>query len=96
MPKNNFLGRWTIVIALVLATLQTPQGQTPAPQLGKNSVKDVVAAMTTGEKVKLLVGMGLNLNIPGLPPSVAEDKIPEKVVGAAGRTTRYRDSVFPL
>src|SRR6185369_12580842 len=86
MPRNNFLARWTIVIALVLASLQTPQAQTPAPQLGKNSVKEVVAAMTTEEKVKLLVGMGLNLEIPGLPTPAAEDKIPEKVVGAAGRT----------
>jgi len=86
MPKNNFLARWTIVIALVFVTSHTPQGQTPAPQLGKNSVKEVVAAMTTEEKVKLLVGMGLNLNIPGLPTPAAEDKIPEKVVGAAGRT----------
>ena len=86
MPKNNFLARWTIVIALVLASLQTPQGQTTTPQLGKNSVKEVVAAMTTEEKVKLLVGMGLNLNIPGLPTPAAADMIPEKVVGAAGRT----------
>ena len=78
MPKNNFLARWTIVIALVFVTSHTPQGQTPAPQLGKNSVKEVVAAMTTEEKVKLLVGMGLNLNIPGLPTPAAEDKIPEK------------------
>ena len=85
MQRNNFLARWLIVIALVLAAPPTPQGQTPAPQLGKNSVKEVVAAMTTEEKVKLLVGMGLNSN-PGIPPSVAEDKIPEKVVGAAGRT----------
>ena len=86
MPKNNLLARWTIVIALVLVTSHTPQGQTPAPQLGKNSVKEVVAAMTIEEKVKLLVGMGLNLNIPGLPTPAAADMIPEKVVGAAGRT----------
>jgi hypothetical protein len=38
-------------------------------------VKEVVAAMTTEEKVKLLVGMGLNLEIPGLPTPAAEDKI---------------------
>ncbi|QQL51607.1 glycoside hydrolase family 3 C-terminal domain-containing protein [Mucilaginibacter ginkgonis] len=56
--------------------------------LGKSPVKDVVAAMTIEEKVKLLVGMGFNIEgIPAgmLPPVAPEDKIPEKVAGAAGR-----------
>src|ERR1700753_4061810 len=29
-----------------------------APQLGKNSIKEVIAAMTTEEKAKMVVGMG--------------------------------------
>ena len=60
------------------------------PQLGKDPVKAVVDAMTLEEKVKLIVGMGMNYdNIPegNLPPKDPTDaKIPEKVPGAAGRT----------
>lgn len=70
----------------MLALVQTPRAQNAAPQLGKNSVKEIVAAMTTEEKVKLLVGMGFNLNIPGLPSPPEETQLPEKVTGAAGRT----------
>jgi beta-glucosidase len=49
------------------------------PQLGENSIAEVIDAMTVEEKVKLLVGMGFNLNIPMPPSEDAED--PE---GAAG------------
>ena len=76
-----------IVVLLAFVSSQKTQGQHPAPQLGKNSVKEVIAAMTIEEKVKLLVGMGFNFDIAGLPPIEEEDrKTPEKVVGAAGRT----------
>ena len=65
----------------------TVTAQSPAPRLGRSSVKEVVAAMTVEEKASLLVGMGMNLDIPGLPAVAPEDKaIPEKVPGAAGRT----------
>ena len=66
---------------------RTVEGQTPLPQLGQSGVKEVVAALTLEEKASLLVGMGMNLDIPGLPGMSPEDKaIPEKVPGAAGRT----------
>ena len=69
-----------------MSSVQTPRAQ-DAPQLGKNTVKEVVAAMTTEEKAKLLVGMGLISNIPDIPsPSEEDKKIPERVPGAAGRT----------
>ncbi len=69
------------------ALAQAGTEKTAVPQLGKSSVKEVVQAMTTEEKAKLLVGMGMNLNIPGLPAMDPEDKkTPEKVPGAAGRT----------
>jgi len=87
MLKNTCLAICSLVIVLASVSITTPQGQSPVPQLGKNSVKEVVAAMTLEEKVKLLVGMGFNLDIPGLPPIEEEDRrTPEKVVGAAGRT----------
>ncbi|MGI4750557.1 MAG: glycoside hydrolase family 3 C-terminal domain-containing protein [Janthinobacterium lividum] len=38
----------------------------PVPQLGKNTVKEVVAAMTLPEKARLVVGMGFKM--PGMPP----------------------------
>lgn len=70
-----------------MTSVQTPRAQNAAPQLGKSSVKEVVAAMTTEEKAKLLVGMGLSSEIPDIPsPSEEARKIPEKVPGAAGRT----------
>ncbi len=57
------------------------------PQLGESSIADVVGAMTVDEKVALLVGMGMHLNLPFIPPMDPEDaKVPEKVPGAAGRT----------
>lgn len=77
------LGTGAFVIAIVMSASQQPH----APQLGKNTVKEVVAAMTTEEKAKLLVGMGLSGDLPELPqPSEEAKKIPEKVPGAAGRT----------
>ena len=56
------------------------------PQLGKNSVKEIIAAMTLEEKAKFLVGNGFKM--PGQKPPGApvigqtEDKVP----GAAGTT----------
>ena len=56
------------------------------PQLGKNSIKEVIAAMTLEEKAKLLVGNGFKMpgqNPPGGPViGQTEDKVP----GAAGTT----------
>ena len=51
--------------AVVMMSVQLPHAQNAAPQLGKNTVKEVVAAMTTEEKVKLLVGMGMIVDIVG-------------------------------
>src|SRR5438105_4869475 len=74
----------SVVVSLALASMQ---GQISAPQLGTSSVKEVIAAMTLEEKAKLLVGMGMNLEISGIEMMDAEDKnTPERVPGAAGRT----------
>jgi beta-glucosidase len=59
------------------------QDPTQTPQLGKNSVKEVLKAMTLEEKVRLLVGSGFK--IPGMPsegPAVGQTE--DKVPGAAG------------
>lgn len=79
-----------LALALLWPALTHAQKKTasPPPQLGKSPLKDVVAAMTTEEKVKLVVGMGFNVEgIPaGMLPPMEVNKGPEKVPGAAGRT----------
>jgi beta-glucosidase len=76
---------WMVVMPLAFAA--SAQGQQAPPQLGKSPLPEVVAALTIEEKARLLVGMGMILNLPGMPPLDPEDmKIPEKVPGAAGRT----------
>ena len=71
-----------------MTSAQLPHAQNAAPQLGKNTVKEVISAMTTEEKAKLLVGMGMIIDIPDVPsPSEEDKKISEKVPGAAGRTS---------
>ena len=79
-----------LLIAMALPGLLFAQKKAAKrAMLGVSPVKDVVAAMTLQEKAKVIVGMGFNLEgiPPGmLPPIAPEDKIPEKVAGAAGRT----------
>ena len=55
----------TIVAAFILPSTLFAQEQ--APQLGKASVKQVIAAMTLEEKAKLVVGMGFKM--PGAAPA---------------------------
>jgi beta-glucosidase len=87
MPKKRSLPRFSLVLTLILFVVHAPLGQNSTPQLGKNTLKQVIAAMTTEEKASPLVGMGFGLDIPGLPqPSEIDQKTPEVVVGAAGRT----------
>jgi beta-glucosidase len=80
-----------LCLALLLPSILSAQKKPTAklPQLGKAPLKSVIAAMTLEEKVKLVVGMGFNIEgiPPGmLPPMDPADNIAEKVVGAAGRS----------
>src|SRR4030095_5945008 len=86
MLKNTCLAICSLVIVLASVSITAPQGQSPVPQLGRNSVKEVVAALTLEEKVKLLVGMGFNVDLPGLQRTEESRSTPERVAGAAGRT----------
>jgi beta-glucosidase len=71
----------------VLTIISSAQTAKPLPQLGKNPVKEVIAAMTPEEKVGLVIGMGMNF--PGLPANMqgpAVGQTQNKVAGAAGTT----------
>ena len=80
----------SIQLLTLLTLLPIPMSSASAqqrPQLGKNSIPEVVNAMTVEEKVRLLVGMGFRMALPFLPPAdPADATVPEKVPGAAGRT----------
>jgi beta-glucosidase len=63
--KNNQMKRIsTIASILMLVSTVFVKGQTP--QLGKSSIKQVIAAMTLEEKAKLVTGMGFKM--PGSTP----------------------------
>lgn len=60
-----------------------------APQLGKNLLVDVIAAMTLEEKVGMVMGTGMNIPGISMPPEFmapAGVKSDERVPGAAGFT----------
>ncbi|WP_295666563.1 glycoside hydrolase family 3 C-terminal domain-containing protein [uncultured Mucilaginibacter sp.] len=89
----------SIHLLAILILLQTFCRAQTAPQLGKATVKQVIAAMTLEEKAKLLVGAGRGFGPPPPPPvpgkkdSTAKPAAPvgpmigqtdQKVPGAAG------------
>ncbi|HEY3429204.1 MAG TPA: glycoside hydrolase family 3 C-terminal domain-containing protein [Cyclobacteriaceae bacterium] len=69
---------WMISVAV------TGYAQQNLPQLGKNSISEVVAAMTLEEKIDLVVGGGMN--VPGSARMSNPDPTPaqKRVTGAAG------------
>lgn len=80
-----------LAVAGLLCRPGLTSAQTPAlPQLGRASLKEILGALTPEEKVKLVVGMGFYPSgFPAgmLPPGdPGDDRVPEKVPGAAGRT----------
>ena len=75
----------SLILIWIFTSTSSLYAQARPPQLGRNSVEEVIAAMTTEEKVRLVVGMGFVFPNPSL--QTEEDrKTPEKVPGAAGRT----------
>lgn len=72
---------------LFLAT--TAFSQQSLPQLGKNSVEEVVKAMTLQEKVDLVIGQGMYLPgmaFPGMGGGTEPTAAQKRVLGAAGTT----------
>ncbi len=77
----------SLLMAFAEKTIAQAQAhdKTLFPKLGKNTVKEVISAMTLEEKAKLVVGNGFKL--PGMKPQgpvigQTQDKVP----GAAGTT----------
>lgn len=76
-----------LLLSGLVACTSKPAGP---PQLGQASLKEVLAALTPEEKVKLVVGMGFYPSgFPEgmLPPGNPGDReVPQRVPGAAGRS----------
>lgn len=70
-----------VISLMLIINLPVIRGQSSAPQLGKNTLKEVIAAMTLEEKSKLVVGTGMRF---GGGPTVGETD--NRVPGAAGTT----------
>ncbi len=88
MKKHLAFLRFMTIITVMTVSQQTIQAQKAggAPQLGKASIKDVIAAMTLDEKVKLVVGNGFHMPGVTLPSGPTIGQTQDKVPGAAGTT----------
>lgn len=61
------LSRISIAALTLLASSAPPAAD--LPQLGRNPTSEVVASMTTEEKVNLVIGTGMNISgLPLFPP----------------------------
>ena len=89
IKKAMLLAAPTVLgVAISLSVLGDLQAK-ELPQLGRAPLAEVVAALTLEEKISLVTGEGMDLDMPGLPESflppavgVIEDHVP----GAAGVT----------
>ncbi len=71
--------------AVMLFAGQSAFAQSAAPQLGKNTIPEVIKAMTLEEKAQLVVGAGFNM--PGMGNTgTGVGQTQDRVAGAAGTT----------
>ena len=61
MKKNCFAKISVLLVCAVISQVLSAQNDQGLPQLGKNSIKEVIAAMTLEEKAKLVVGNGFRM-----------------------------------
>ncbi len=87
MKKHNCLTIFLFLLSgpFLPVIFLSAQTNKPLPQLGKAPIKEVIAAMTTEEKTKLVVGNGFRM--PGITPQgPVIGQTQNKVPGAAGTT----------
>ncbi len=100
MTKKTTFCFLTFSVFMVILPIEIHAQTTLLPQLGKNSIKDIISAMTLEEKVHLVVGMGMNK--AAIPSSIKDSndntshsllangpvigQTMDKVAGAAGTT----------
>lgn len=91
--KSKFLYIIPMLLFIIFSFNKNSEGNlldNNLPQLGKNSLDEILQALTIEEKVNLVTGMGMF--IPGLPEGMIPDMdsidagVPEKILGSAGRT----------
>lgn len=79
-----FTPRHRFVLVCILTCIALHVRAQNAPQLGKNSIQEVVSAMTLEEKVNLLVGGGMNLPGDARMGVAIPTEAQRRVLGAAG------------
>lgn len=94
MKTYIYLLRIFAIFMIFISVNVTAQNKTAVPQLGKNTVKEVVAAMTLDEKVKLVIGNGFKM--PGVKPQgPVVGSTQDRVGGAAGTTVGIKRLGIP-
>src|ERR1700747_3489399 len=82
---KQLISRASLSVTLLMPWIfAIAQDQKPLPQLGKNSIREVIAAMTLEEKAKLVVGNGFHM--PGMTQGPTIGQTQDRVPGAAGTT----------
>jgi beta-glucosidase len=80
------IGLSVIIFSVNTLSAKAQSNTNPVPQLGKNTVKEVLAAMTLEEKAMLVVGAGRGPGPRNLPGGAMIGQTEVKVPGAAGNT----------
>jgi beta-glucosidase len=86
--KSKYL-KLALMSFMMLSMIAARGQQSTTPQLGKNSIEEVIAAMTLEEKVSIVVGGGMNvpgMQMPGMTLPEPTDA-QKRVRGAAGTIT---------
>ena len=93
MKKNCFAKISVVLVCAAINQSLFAQNDQGLPQLGKNSIKEVIAAMTLEEKAKLVVGKGFRMP-DSAGPTIGQTQ--DRVPGAAGTTFAIPRLGIPL
>ena len=81
------LKKFSLLVVILLTCTMPLLAQQSTPQLGKNTISEVVKAMTLEEKANILVGQGMYVPGMAMPgASTAPNEAQKRVTGAAGST----------